>query len=68
MGRLALEAHTACCAANAPRQASNCCPQRHVSHAATGKLWPRIYLVELEEVPAAEAGAALAAARRECIP
>lgn len=34
----------------------------------TGKLWPRIYLVELEEVPAAEAGAALAAARRECIP
>ncbi|KAL4444056.1 hypothetical protein ABPG75_011793 [Micractinium tetrahymenae] len=34
----------------------------------TGKLWPRIYQVELEEVPAGEAGAALAAARRECIP
>ncbi|KAL4429999.1 hypothetical protein ABPG77_004369 [Micractinium sp. CCAP 211/92] len=34
----------------------------------TGKLWPRIYQVELEELPAAEAGAALAAARHECIP
>lgn len=33
-----------------------------------GKLWPRIYQVELEEVPAAEAAGALKAARQACIP